>query len=338
MNRVATIVSTGRYVPERCVDNAEVSRLVGEDVGAWLVENVGIHRRHWMAPEEKTSDLAVHAARQALERAGVEPTEVGLIILATDTPDQPSPATSALVAHRLGAVNAGAYDVNAACAGWVTALDAGCKAIAADEALRFVLVAGAYGMSRFLDMSDKRTATLFADGGGAVLLRSDERPGYLGGKLAAFGSFHDALGIYTGGTARPATLENVRDGGPPTVRFVRKMPASFNVENWPAMVNAVLGRAGKVARDVDHFVFTQLNVRAIEAVMAALGQPMAKAHTIMDKWGYTGSACIPMTLDDAVVSGRVRPGQHVVLCASGGGVSLASALFRWTARAQENRR
>jgi 3-oxoacyl-[acyl-carrier-protein] synthase-3 len=108
------------------------------------------------------------------------------------------------------------------------------------------------------------------------------------------------------------------------------MPASFNVEHWPVLVQAVLARAGKDVRDVDHFVFTQINVRSIQAVMAALGQPMEKAHTVMDKWGYTGSACIPMTLDDAVTTGRVRPGQHVVLCASGGGVSMAATLFRWT--------
>ena len=328
--RFAEILSTGRYVPERVVTNAELERRLGEPVDAWLREHVGIEERHVMADDEATSDLAVAAARQALARAGLTPEALDLIIVATDTPDYLSPATSAVVQAKLGARRAGVFDLNSACAGWVTALDVASKSIAADPAYRHVLVVGAYAMSRFLDWKDKRTCTLFADGAGAVVLRASERPGFLGAKLLANGDYHDALGIYTGGAHRPATASAVAAGGRPHVEFVRRFPASFNTERWPAMLRELLAGAELGLQDVKLFLFTQLNLRTIEATMARLEQPMARAHYTMDKWGYTGSACIPMTLDDAVVQGRLQPGDVVAFCASGGGLAMASALFRWT--------
>lgn len=329
--RYAQILSTGRYVPERVVTNAQLEQQLGEPVDAWLRQNVGIEQRHVMAEHEATSDLAVGAARQALERAGLSPEALDLIIVATDTPDYLSPATSAVVQHKLGARRAGIFDLNSACAGWVTALDMASKAIAADEAYQHVLVVGAYGMSRFVNPKDKKTCTLFADGAGAVVLRAGEAPGFLGAKLLADGSYHDALGIYTGGTSRPASAATVAERGPPTVQFVRKFPATFNTDHWPRLLHALLARAELSLSDVKLFVFTQLNLRTIEATMKLLEQPMERAHYTMDKWGYTGSACIPMTLDDAVVQGKVRRGDVVAFCASGGGLAMASALYRWTA-------
>lgn len=328
--RHARILSTGRYVPDRVVTNHELEQRLGEPLHDWLVANVGIRERHVMAHDEVTSDLAVAAARQALERAGVAADALDLVIVATDTPDYLSPATAAVVQHKLGARNAGVFDVNSACAGFVTALDMACKAIAADDAYRHVLVVGAYGMTRFVDWSDKKTCTLFADGAGAVVLGAGPTPGFRGAKLAAHGEYHDALGIYTGGTSRPATPATVAASGGPTVRFVRKFPATFNTERWPELVRAVLARAGVTLDEVALFVFTQLNLRTIEATMATLGQPMSKTHWTMDRWGYTGSACIPMTLDDAVERGKVATGDRVVLCASGGGLAMAAALFDWT--------
>ncbi len=328
--RYARILATGRYVPARTVTNQELEGRLGEPVHDWLVANVGIRERHVMADEEVTSDLCVAAARQALVRAGLSPRDLDLVVVATDTPDYVSPATSSVVQHKLGAANAGTFDVNCACAGFVTALDMAAKTIAADDSYRHVLVVGAYGMTRFVDWTDKKTCTLFADGAGAVVLGAGDAPGYLGGKLAAHGEFHDALGIYTGGTFRPATPETVAASGKPTVRFVRKFPATFNTERWPELVRAVLARAGVSLDEVALFVFTQLNLRTIEATMGALGQPMSKTHWTMDRWGYTGSACIPMTLDDAVEQGKVARGDLVVLCASGGGLAMAAALFEWT--------
>ncbi len=329
--RYANILATGRYVPEKVITNAQLDEVLGEPVSDWLVQNVGIRQRHVMADNEVTSDLAVNAARQALTRAGVTPDQLDLIIVATDTPDQPSPATSSVVQAKLGATNAGTYDVNCACAAFVTALDIASKTLAADTTYKHILVIGAYGMTRYVNWKDKKTCTLFADGAGAVVLRAEEKPGFLGGRLMASGEYHDALGIYTGGTARPATLATVQELGPPTVQFVRKFPATFNTERWPLLLRQVLGRVELKVEDVSLFVFTQLNLRTIEATMAALNQPMSKTHWTMDKWGYTGSACIPMTLDDAVEQGRVKRGDLVALCASGGGLALAATLFRWTA-------
>ncbi|RMF36010.1 MAG: ketoacyl-ACP synthase III [Chloroflexi bacterium] len=330
MSRYATIVGTGRYVPQRVITNADLEAMLGEPVAEWLVENVGIEERHVMAEDETTSDLAVAASRQALARAGITADRLDLIIVATDTPDYISPATASVVQAKLGARNAGTYDVNCACAAWVTGLDIAAKTIATDPDYTYVLVVGAYGMTRFVDWTDKYTCTLFADGAGAVVLRADDAPGFLAAQLWADGGYHDSLGIYTGGTFRPATPEVITRLGKPRVEFVRKFPATFNTERWPPLVRKVVAKAGLTLDEVEKFFFTQLNLRTIEATMAALGQPISKTHWIMHKWGYTGSACIPMALDDAVEQGQLCPGDHVVFCASGGGIAMAAAVFRWT--------
>lgn len=330
--RHARISATGRYVPERCLDNAQVSALLGEDVDAWLVKNVGIHRRHVMAAEERTSDLAVAAGKQALERAGLRPEDLDLILIAGDTPDYLSPATASVVQAKLGASRAGVADVNCACASFVTALDMAARYVITDSDFQHVLVVGAYGMTRYVDWKDKATCTLFADGAGAVIVSASDEPGYLGSKLLGRGEYHDALGIYGGGTARPATAENVAAYGPPKVQFVKKFPKTFNSENWPPLIRGALAKSGVSLDDVKLYLLTQLNLRTIEQVMEILGQPMSKAHTIMDKWGYTGSACLPMALDDAVTGafpGGLHRGDPVLFCASGGGLAMATSVWRW---------
>ena len=168
MSRVAQILSTGSYVPERVVTNAEIDELLGESTSQWLVDNVGIRERRWMADNQTTSDLVVKASQRALEKAGVSPDQLDLIIVSTDTPDYLSPSTAIVVQHKLGAINAGSYDVNSACAGWVTALDQGARYLATEPTMKYILVAGGYGMSRFLNLKDKKTANLFADGAGAI--------------------------------------------------------------------------------------------------------------------------------------------------------------------------
>jgi 3-oxoacyl-[acyl-carrier-protein] synthase-3 len=254
-----------------------------------------------------------------------------LILVATDTPDYISPATASVVQAKLGATNAGTYDINCACAAWVTALDLAARYIATDADYRNILVAGGYGMTRFLDWHDKYTATLFADGAGAVIVRAGDAPGYLAGKLVARGEYHDALGIYTGGTYRPATPEVIAQLGKPRVQFVKKFPKTFNSDNWPPLVRAVVAKAGLTLDDIAFFLFTQLNLRTIELVMQNLGQPMRKTHWIMDKWGYLGSACIPVALDDAIERGiGPKPGDNVVFCATGGGMAMAASVFKWT--------
>lgn len=331
MTRYAQILSTGSYVPERVVTNADFDRLLGEPVSDWLVANVGIEERRMMAPDQTTSDLVVEAGRAALAKAGVTPDQLDLLIVSTDTPDYLSPSTSVVVQHKLGAVNAGCYDVNSACAGWVTALDQGARYLVTDSTLHYVLVAGGYGMSRFLDWSDKKTATLFADGAGAALLGVGDQPGFLASNFLARGDFHDALGIYTGGANRPCTPENLAEFGPPRVQFVKKFPKTFNTEYWPKLIRGALDKAGLSVDDVDLFLFTQLNLRTIEAMMELLGQPIEKTRWVMHKWGYTGSPCVVMALDDAITHGKgPRPGDIVLFCASGGGITMAASVWKWT--------
>ena len=317
-------------MPEKIVTNDDLSRILGEDINEFVTNVLGIQERHVCAADESTADLATHAARQALETAEVDARALNLIVLATDTPEQLSPATSVVVQHRLGAVNAGTFDINCACAGFVTALDTASKFIIADDAYRNVLVIGAYAISKYLDLHDKKTATIFADGAGALVLQaSDDGPGYLAGKLRADGSFHDHMGIYAGGTRLPVTKEVIEEGMWTKVRFAKKYPAEVNTEGWPAIVKQVLAKSKLTLDDVKLFLFTQVNLSTIKEVMAKLELPLERTHTIMQKWGYTGSACIPMVLHDAVQAGKLKPGDNVIMCASGGGLNMACVAFRY---------
>jgi len=285
-----------------------------------------------MADDQTTSDLIVEASKAALAKATITPDELDLVIVSTDTPDYLSPGTSVVVQHKLGAINAGCYDVNSACAGWVTALDQGARYIATEPDYKYILVAGGYGMSRYLNLADKKTANLFADGAGAVILGAGDQPGFLASKLLARGEYHDALGIYGGGTFRPASTENMGKYGPPVVEFVKKFPKTFNTEYWPKLIKGALDKAGLVYDDIDLYLLTQLNLRTIEAMMEILGQPIEKTHWVMHKWGYTGSPCVIMALDDAFAQGRgPKPGEKIVFCASGGGISMAASVWQWTA-------
>jgi len=326
----ANIVSTGIYVPEKIVTNDDLSRILGEDINEFVTQVLGIHERHVCADNESTADLATNASRAALEAARIDASELDLIILATDTPEQLSPATSVVVQHRLGAVNAGTFDINCACAGFVTALDTASKFIIADSSYRNVLVVGAYAISKYLDWHDKKTATIFADGAGALMLQAkNDRPGFLAGKLYADGSFHDHMGIYAGGTHLPITKEVIDEGMWTKVRFAKKYPAEVNTEGWPAIIGQVLDKARLRLDDVKLVLFTQVNLKTITEVMAKLELPMERTHTIMQKWGYTGSACIPMVLHDAVSAGKLNRGDNVIMCASGGGLNMACVAFRW---------
>ena len=331
--RKVQILSTGSYVPERVVTNAEVDAMMAESTSEWLVANVGIKERRWMAPDQVTSDLIVEASKKALERAGITAADLDLIIVSTDTPDYLSPSTSIVVQNKLNADKAGCYDINSACAGWVTALDQGAKYLMTEPTMKYILVAGGYGMSRFLDFKDKKTANLFADGAGAVVLGVGEEQGFLGSNLLAVGSFHDALGIYTGGTYRPCTPDNMAQFGGPKVEFVKKFPKTFNTEYWPKLMQGALDKAGLTFDDVDQYYFTQLNVRTIEVMMDLLKQPIEKTHWVMDKWGYTGSPCVIMALDDAIAQDKgPKSGDVILFCASGGGITMASSVWKWTAK------
>ena len=326
----AKIIGTGVYVPERVVTNAELSRNLGEDIDEFVTSIVGIKERHIAAENESAADLATAAAEAALKDARVEAKDLDLILLATDTPEYISPATSVVVQQRLGAANAGTFDINSACAGFVTALDTAYKYMIADDAYKNVLVVGCYAMSKFVDWTDKKTSTIFADGAGAVLLRAvEDEKHYLASKLVADGSYHDYMGIFAGGTRYPITSDVLAENNFNRLRFAKKYPPEVNIEGWPKIVNDVLAKAGLKLDDVDFFLWTQVNLSTIKIVMQEMQIPEHKTHTIMQKWGYTGSACIPMVFHDAVEDGKIKRGDVIVLCASGGGLNMACLVMRY---------
>ena len=329
--RNAKIIGTGVSVPEKVITNDDLSKMLGEDINDFVVKNLGIEERHVLATDESAADIAAQAAENALKVAGISAEEIDLIIVATDTPEYISPATSAVIQYRIGAKNAGTFDTNSACAGFVTAFDAACKYIIADKNYKNILVIGVYAMSKFLDWTEKKTATIFADGAGAIVLQSTEdgQTGVLASKLEAMGEYHDFLGIFAGGSKTPITAEVLENGYYNKVRFAKRTPPEINFESWQRIVKELLQRENLTLDDVDLFLWTQVNLSTIKEVMAALGQPFEKTHTIMQKWGYTGSACIPMVLHDAIAHGKLKRGDNFVMCASGGGINMAAMVFKY---------
>ncbi|MDB4949889.1 MAG: acyl-carrier-protein synthase [Gemmatimonadetes bacterium] len=329
--RHATITGTGSHVPARVLTNADLSAMLGEDVDPFVRGTLGIRERHVCGPNESTADLAQAAALRALEDAGITAADVDLLIVSTDTPEYVSPATASVLHGRLGmAGRTGTFDVNSACAGFATALDVAWKYLRADERYSRILVVAVYAMSRYLDYADKKTATIFADGAGAVVVEASDAPGILASELFADGSLSHGMGIFAGGTAEPVTDAVLREGYRNRLRFVEKYPKEVNEEGWPRIARSVLERAGATVDEVDLWLWTQVNRSTIEVVMDRLGLGMAKAHTVMDKWGYTGSACLPMALDDAVKAGRLKEGDLVVLTGSGAGLSMGCVALRWS--------
>jgi len=327
--RHAVITGTGSYVPDRVLTNADLSAMLGVDIEPFVSETLGIRERHVCAPDESTADLAERAARRALADAGLTPADIDLLIVATDTPEYVSPATSSVLHGRLETVNAGTFDVNCGCAGYVTALDVAWKYIRADERYRRVLVVGVYAMSKFLDYADKKTATIFADGAGATVVELAREPGVLASELFADGRLACGMGVFAGGTAEPITEAVLRDGTRNRLRFVEKYPKEVNEEGWPRIARSVLGRIGREVADVDLWLWTQVNLSTIRTVMDTLGVSMDRAHTVMGKWGYTGAACLPMAMDDAARAGMLQPGDLVMLVGSGAGLAMGAVALEW---------
>lgn len=329
--RKAKIISTGLYAPDRVVDNQYFNEYYKQDVDTFLRQRRNIFERRYASDEQTTSDLVVEAAKEAIQKAGLTPNDIDLIILATDTPDFISPSTAVVVQHKLGAKNAGTFDLNTACAGFVTALDVGRKYLEADTNYNNVLVAGGYLMSRFIDYNHRNTASLFADGAGAVVLTATDAQddtGILTAVLESKGQYHDYMGIYNGGACNPIMPDAA--GRVQLLEFRQKFPKTFNLENWTGLANTLSERTGIPLASVDHFFFTQLNIESIWETMDALNLSREKAFTVMRYFGYTGSACIPMALADADEKRVLREGDIVFLIASGGGASLAGSVIRWS--------
>ncbi len=329
IERNAFIAGTAMAAPERIVPNAYFDELLGEDVGTWLVDNLTIRERRWLTEDESVADLCEEAARKALATAGVKPADLDLIVISTDTPEYISPSTASVLQQRLKATGAGTFDINTACAGFVTAVDMGAKYIRSDERYNNILIIGAYGMSKYLNLEDKKTVTLFADGAGAVVLRSTtENRGWLAARLHTEGQYAEWMGIYGGGTKNPIS-DSVLANHDNQLKFVKKFPKELNPTTWTRMVQEVVAEAGCTVEDVSMAFFTQININSIRETMDNMGLPYDKTHTVMDRYGYTGSACIPMALAESVELGKVKPGDLVVFMGSGGGLAFAAAAFRW---------
>lgn len=328
MTRFATIKSTGRYIPEIEVSNDELRRRFAHipDFVDKMEESSAIRTRFWAPEEWCASDIALPAARQALELAGRHPNEVDLIILGTDSPDYITPATSVVLQHKLGAHNAGTFDVGCACASFPTGAAIAAGMIACNPALKTVLVVGVYNMHK-LAAPDDPMIFFYGDGAGAAVLEPADEPGFVSSAMRADGAYHRHWGLYSGGTFEPATEEAVREGRT-NVRMLERYPPEVNHEGWPKVVRALAANGGFEVSDIDVAIFTQVRKPSIELVMADLGLPMAKTHTVMEKWGYTGSACVPIALDDAIEQGKVSPGDLVALIGSGVGYNQAGAAFR----------
>jgi 3-oxoacyl-[acyl-carrier-protein] synthase-3 len=284
-------------------------------------------RSRWHAPEDQaTSDVALPAARQALERAGLRPDDLDLIVLGTDSPDYTTPATSTVLQHKLGAKSAGTFDVGCACASFPTGIAAAAGIMATNPAIRNVLVVGVYLMHKLAQPMDP-LVFFYGDGAGAAVLTPADAPGFLGAAFQADGAYAKHWLIQAGGTAEPATEEAVK-AGRTTVKMLERYPPEINHEGWPRLVRRLARDSGFAVADIDFVVFTQVRKPSIELVMADLGLPMERTHTVMEQWGYTGSACIPMALDDALEKKRIAPGSLLVLVGSGVGYNQAAAAFR----------
>ncbi|HTX72976.1 MAG TPA: ketoacyl-ACP synthase III [Rectinemataceae bacterium] len=330
----ARIVATGLYAPGAPIDNDELRRLTGVEFDVERHEaKIGIKRRHiarLRGLDESSADFAERAAREALAEAGVAPGEVGLFIVGTDTPEYVSPATAILLQGRLqgGEAASAAFDVGSSCASFVTALDIAARMLATDAWLRYALVVGLYNMPAHIRPGDAFGWSIFADGAAAVLLErvgDEERSGYVEGAFRADGTQWDFVGVYAGGTRKPVTHE-LLDAGAYGLELLQRLPGDRNLKLWPPLVRALLKKAGWELSEVRHLFFTQINRSVIAEVMAELGRPMSDTTCIMDRYGYTGSACVPMALHTALREGRVRRGDPVLLVASGAGFAVGANL------------
>ncbi|MFA5162546.1 MAG: ketoacyl-ACP synthase III [Elusimicrobiales bacterium] len=320
------IIGTGMYLPEKLVTNEDLFAKFGRDPLEKIMSRIGHGARYYCAPNQCSADLAYEAAKKALEDAKVDPKEIDLQIISTDTPSQLSPATGSEVQYRLGTANAGVFDVNCACAGFVTALDIAAHYLDGKQ-YKKALVIGTYAMSKFLDPDDGMATPLFGDGAGAMVLSYDAA-NKTASILKADGQYWDYMGIYGGGSREPFS-QQVLDSKKHTVKIPKKFPATLNKEHWPPLLRETLAKMGLKPGDVNMYIFTQIRKVTVNEVMEEFKLPMDRTHTIMEKWGYTGSACVPMALHDAIKQGKVKRGDRVALCASGGGYSMASMVFTY---------
>lgn len=325
--RTCSIVSVGSYVPERVLTNADLERLV-DTSDEWITTRTGIKERRLAADDEFTSDIAAKAALRALERAQMKAEQIELIIVATITPDMPFPSTACLVQRKIGARRAAAFDIEAACSGFIYGLEVGQQFIMS-RTYDTVLVVGAEKLSSIIDWSDRNTCVLFGDGAGAAILQnSPSRHGLLTACMGADGSKADLLSMPAGGSRCPATAQSVAN----RLHFLRM----DGKETFKNAVNAMylaareaLHRCEIDIRQIKCVIPHQANQRIIDAVAERLGAEPSQLFVNLHKYGNTSAASVAIALDEAVQSGRVQRGDLILLVVFGAGLTWAAAVIEW---------
>jgi 3-oxoacyl-[acyl-carrier-protein] synthase-3 len=320
----ARIAGTGSYLPQKVLTNDDLSKLV-DTSDEWIAARTGIRQRHVAAEGETTSDLALQASLRALEAAGVQPSELDLIVLGTTTPDLIFPSSACLLQHKLGANGCPAFDVNAACSGFIYALTIADKFIRAGSA-KTALVVGSETLTRMLDWNDRGTCVLFGDGAGAVVLKADDETGILSTHMHADGGKKELLWNPVGVSA--GFKPDEPNAG---VRVMMTGNEVFKhaVKALDSVVEEALEANGLDRHEIDWLIPHQANLRIIEATAKRLDMPMERVVVTVDRHGNTSSGSVPLALDEAVRSGRVQRGQLLLLEAFGGGFTWGSALVRY---------
>ena len=325
----AVITGWGMYAPSRVMTNDDLSKIV-DTSNEWIVSRTGIRERRIAADDETTTTLSVHAARDALAVAGMDPRQVDLVIVATCSPDYPLPATSVTVATALGATRAAGFDLQAACSGFVYGLATGSSFIRSGM-YRNVLLIGVEVLSRFLNWNDRNTCVLFGDGAGAVLLEASEQPGgLLGFELFSDGTGYEGIIVPAGGSACPASPRTTAEGKH-FIQMAGREVYKYATRQLADSATAALRDAGMTVDQVDQFVFHQANLRIIENVQRQLAIPDEKIYINIEKYGNTSAASVPMALVEAIAAGRVKPGDKILMAAFGAGYTAGAAVVEWTA-------
>lgn len=327
MTKYARIIGSGAFVPKDECNNDSLREKFGAEIIDKSEQATGILTRFYAPKDWITSDLAFEASKRAMEDAGVTPEEIDLIILGTDTPDHTTPATSVVLQHKLGAKNAGTFDVGCACASFPTGLSIAAGMMANQPNIKKALVIGVYMMSRLADLENDPMSFYYGDGAGAAVVEAGTKPGFISSALYADGSYNECWGIFAGGTKEPASIEAV-EAGRTQVKFLTPFPSSVNKEGWPQRVRDVAKNGNFEISDIDHIVFTQVRSKTITQVMENLGLPEEKAIKIMHEYGYMGSACLPVAFDVARKRGLIKEGNLVVFVGSGVGYNQCSVAFR----------
>ena len=325
--RRAKIIGTGAYAPKRILTNADLEKMVDTN-DAWIQQRSGIRERHVVDETEATSDLAVNAARQALERANVLPEDIDFIVVGTTTPDTFFPTVGNIVQHRLGFRRVGSVDLLAACAGSIYSLSVGAQYIETGK-YRRVLCIGAEALSRITDFTDRGTCILLADAAGAAVLEaSEDGSGIIDTDLYSDGQYAELLHMPAGGSRHPATHETV-DARMHFAKMKGSDVFKVAVRMFAECTETILTRHQLTAEDIDLFIPHQANLRIIEAASKRVGLPMEKVFVNVDRYGNTGAASVYVALEEAITSGRVKKGDKILLAAFGGGFAWGAALMRW---------